>query len=128
MYELLHDPRAFTARVRAELHQLVRCLSEGDYEGAATSVREDADDPWTAERFERAITPFLDEYGPPVFDHDARSANRTRIVKDEPRLWTVSQVLVDSEGDELWYAEGKVDLRHSEGFEGLLVRLHHLGP
>ena len=37
-YELLQDPRALPARVRAEAHQLVRVLAKQDYEEAALSV------------------------------------------------------------------------------------------
>jgi hypothetical protein len=37
--ELLADPRAFAARVRAEMHLLVRTLAARDWEAAAQSVR-----------------------------------------------------------------------------------------
>jgi Domain of unknown function (DUF3516)/DEAD/DEAH box helicase/Helicase conserved C-terminal domain len=39
--ELIADPRAFDARVRAEMHLLVRTLAARDWEAAAESVRRD---------------------------------------------------------------------------------------
>ena len=127
LYELLHDPRALPAQVRAECHQLVRCLAEQDYEEAALSVRADAEDPWTAERFEQAMVDFHVEYDKVVFTHDARRRRHTRLVETGPRQWTVTQVLLDPEGDNQWFFEGVVDLRNPKHFEGPLVALTYLG-
>ena len=127
LYELLHDPRALPAQVRAECHQLVRCLAEQDYEEAALSVRADAEDPWTAERFEQAMAGFHAEYDKVVFTHDARRRRHTRLVETGPRQWTVTQVLLDPEGDNQWFFEGVVDLRNPKHFEGPLVALTYLG-
>jgi superfamily II DNA/RNA helicase len=47
------DPKTFAARVRAELHALVRALALRDWDDATAFVRHDPDDPWTPARFER---------------------------------------------------------------------------
>src|SRR5690606_3995890 len=57
-YDLARHPRALAARVRGELHQLVRALAARDWEAAAASVRQDADDPGDEARSERAPAPF----------------------------------------------------------------------
>jgi len=55
-YDLARHPRALAARVRGELHLLVRALAERDWEAAAASVRPDPDDP-------RTVLTALDERG-----------------------------------------------------------------
>ncbi|MCK6503778.1 DUF3516 domain-containing protein [Myxococcota bacterium] len=77
------DKRAFAARVRAELHLLVRALSLQDWEAAA-SLRQDDDSPWTPETIQAAVQPFLDELGPVAFDHRARQPLHTRITPAGP--------------------------------------------
>ncbi len=129
-YELLQDPRALPAQVRAELHQLVRCLSEHDYEAAALSVHQDSGDPeerWTAERLEQAMAPFHTRYEELMFNHEARQAQHTRLVETGTRTWDATQVLVDPEGENLWFVDAAIDLQDPKGFEGPLLRLRRIG-
>jgi superfamily II RNA helicase len=126
-YELLHDPKALPARIRAETYQLVRSLAEGDYEEAALTVWQDSDDAWPPERLAETLSPFLAEYEELVFNHEARKSQNTRIEQTSPRTWDVTQVLVDPEGDNLWYIDAAVDLRTPESFEGPLLRLRRIG-
>ncbi|HET9765846.1 MAG TPA: DUF3516 domain-containing protein, partial [Thermoanaerobaculia bacterium] len=94
-WELLHDPRAFAARVRAELHQLVAALARAEWEDAAAAVWEDPDDVWTPERFEKALAPLLADYGALDFTPRARQATLTRIEQTAPRQWEVTHNLLD---------------------------------
>jgi superfamily II RNA helicase len=129
-HELFADPKAFTARVRAEMHGVVRSLAAGDWEEAAGQLRHDPEAPegvWDAERLEEALVPFLEEYGQIVFTPEARQAHRTVIEQSEPRIWQVSQVLLDPEGDNLWHLDGEVDLTAGRPLEGPLVRLRRVG-
>jgi superfamily II RNA helicase len=146
-HELLDNPKAFTARVRAELHQLVRALARRDWEEAAAAVRPPAaegpaaapgseaassetgepDAPWTPERFEEALAPYFADYDEILFTPEARQAHWTRIDRDAPRLWRVRQTLLDPEGDNLWHLEGVVDLSPGTSLEGPLVSLRRLG-
>ncbi|MEM7354341.1 MAG: DUF3516 domain-containing protein, partial [Acidobacteriota bacterium] len=129
-YELLHDERALPSRLRAELHQLVRCLARQNYEEAALSVwqlAESDDERWPATRFEQAMEPFHSEYGDLMFNHEARQTQHTRIERTSPRTWDVTQVLVDAEGDNLWFIDAEVDLRDARSFAGPLLRLRRIG-
>ncbi|MEM1206771.1 MAG: DUF3516 domain-containing protein, partial [Acidobacteriota bacterium] len=129
IYELFHDPKAFRARVRAELHQLVRCLAEGEYEEASAAVwaGADDDDRWTAERLEGAMGAYLAEHGELVFNHEARKSRHTRVSSTGTRTWEFSQVLVDPSGENLWYLAGDIDLRDEQSVLGPLLRLRYLG-
>jgi superfamily II RNA helicase len=126
-FDLARDARAFTARVRSEMLSLVAALSRGQLEEALGFLHQDPDDPWDAERLERALAPFVEEYGEIVFTPDARRAHHTLIRAAEARTWEVAQVLVDAAGDNLWAIHGEVDLRTERDPEHPLVRVHRIG-
>ncbi len=142
--DLLADPKVFAARVRAELHLLVRALAHRDWEEAVASVwqpatvetaeegqpAQEVDDPnaWTEKRFETALSPFFAEHGELVFGPESRRHQHTRIQPTGERIWQVSQTLLDPQGDNLWAVIGTVDLRDPQAVEGPLVRLERIGP
>jgi superfamily II RNA helicase len=120
------DERAFRARVRADLHAIVRALALGDYTEAAAMVRRD-DEAWSAADFEQAIGPYIEEYGQVVFDGRARQAWNTVLQADGGHLWVVKQVLVDDEEDNAWSIDGVVDLRADTNPQGPIVRVVAIG-
>jgi hypothetical protein len=126
-YDLAADPRELRARVRAELHRLTRALAARDWEEAARSVHADPDDPWTAERFARALEPFREEYGDVVFTPRARETQWTRLEPDGPRRFRATQVLLDRDDDNLWCIEAEVDLGGERDPVGPLLRLARIG-
>ena len=112
------DPRAFQARVRAEMHRLVKALSEEDYEEAEACVRrpnlheEDKGfQEWDATAFHQAVAPFFETYDRMIFDHRARFPQHTHVRRIAPRLWQVTQVLLDPDEENTWHIEGRIDLR-----------------
>jgi hypothetical protein len=125
--DLAQQPRLLAARIRTELHSVVRALSVGDYEAATQSVRQDASDPWTADRFADALAPYLSEYKRVLFGPQARQAHCTRIEPQAPRRWRVYQTIVDPVGDGLWAIEGEVDLTDERDPMGPLVRVLRIG-
>jgi superfamily II RNA helicase len=125
--DLGRDPRALRARVRAELHLLVRALSRRDYEAALACVQADPAEPWTTARFEAALAPFHAEHGEIVFTPRARLAEFTRMQEVGHRRWEVSQVLLDAKDENFWHVEGMVDLPEDGRSDGPLVRLRWIG-
>ncbi|TNF36807.1 MAG: DUF3516 domain-containing protein [Deltaproteobacteria bacterium] len=121
--DISRDKRSFNARIRAELHALVKALSEGDWEEAAASVAQREDDPWDAERFEAALAPFLEEHGRLVFDHSARLTDKTQVTPDGKHRWKVSQVLVDPSEENLWGIRGEIDLTADTAPDGPMITL-----
>ena len=63
-----------------------------------------------------------------LFTPEARRHQYTRLEKTGDRTWTVSQTLLDPQGDNLWAAEGEIDLRDRHAAEGPLVRLLRIEP
>jgi superfamily II RNA helicase len=128
--DLAASPKALGARVRAELHRVVRALALRDFAEAAAGVAQDPDDPWDAARFERELAPFFADHERVVFGPEARRAHRTRIVPAPsrgPRHFDVTQVLVDPEGDDDWCLEGEIALPAEGAPEGPLVRPRRVG-
>jgi superfamily II RNA helicase len=126
-FDLALSPRALAARVRAELHALVRALARGEWEETPRLVAQGEGEPWDAERFRSALAPFLEEYGELRATPEARQARRTRLSPVEPRLFDVTQTLVDPEGDLLWAIHGRVDLRGERDPEGPIVQVLRIG-
>lgn len=140
------DRKLFAARVRAELHALVRALARQDWDEAATSVRRAEGDAWGPADFEAALAPFVDEHGGVAFDHRARLATRTSIRPVAPHQWEVRQTLLparvaegpdtwgfdapEDEGEDVaaWVVEGRIDLRADTNPEGPLVEVVRVGP
>ena len=125
--QLLADPKAFAARVRAELHLVVRALAEKEWEDAAAAVLQDPEDPWTPERFEESMKPFYEEYGELIFTPEARRHQHTHIREVDERVWEVAQTILDPQGDNLWAVQGLVDLRDPDVMDGPLVKVARVG-
>ena len=121
------EPRSLHARVRAELHALVRALSRRDFEEAARCVAQDPEDPWDAARFATALAPFFAEHERIVFEPRARQAHWTTLRKLGPRRFDVAQVLVDPGDENLWCVEGEVALPGPRLPDGPLVRVRRIG-
>ena len=125
--QMLHDPKAFAARIRAELHQLVRALAAGDYDEAAATVNQDGDEVWSPAAIEGALAPFLEQFGQIDFSPRARQARMTTISKTGTRSWSVAQVLPDPQREDFWCLEGRVDLARRRGPDSPLFILDRLG-
>jgi hypothetical protein len=125
--DISEDARGFRARVRSELHQVVRALAAGDFEAAASSVRQPADDPWPASRFESETTALVAEHGDLRFDHSARLTEHTAFEETGPHQWRVAQTLVADEGPTLVALQGFIDLRPDTNPSGPLIAMWLIG-
>ena len=130
------DKRAFRARVRAELHTVVRALSREDYDDAIGCIRTPTDPlrpDWTPASLAKALEPFLAENHGVTFDGRSRLAWNTRITPDGPHRWIVQQVLIadpideddedEDENNSRWSLDGVIDLSSDTNPDGPLVEL-----
>lgn len=136
--ELLSDPRVFAARVRAEMHLLVRALARKEWEEAAERVFQvegaeetDADaereSRWDAERFETAMAPFFEEHAELMSGPEARLHQWTNLRPKGPRRWEVTQTLLDPEEDNDWGIFAEIDLRDDGAPDGPILRVRRIG-
>ena len=123
--DITREPKVFAARVRHELHALVRALAARDYEEAAFSVHPESAMEQAA--IASAMDRFYEQYPALIIDQRARTTDRTLLEKQEPHLYRVRHVLVDPDEDNTWAIEGHIDLRENQAPEGVLVRLEHIG-
>ncbi|MBJ20012.1 MAG: DUF3516 domain-containing protein [bacterium] len=117
------DRKAFDARVRAELHQLLQALSRGDYAGAAACV---AGDEWDAARFESELQPILESQGSVRVDPDARRGHWTRISARSELAYDVCQTLIDEQGEGAGQIEAEIDLDEARMPPGPMLRVRAL--
>lgn len=120
--DLAKDKKALTARVRAELHQIVKLLAKKDYEELVELQPE-----WSEEKFEAALAPYWAERQTIDTTPRARQPKWTTLIDDGPRRWTVRQSLLDVEGEPDWFIEGLVDLTDKDDVDGALVTVRHIG-
>jgi len=123
--DITRDPKSFAARVRHELHALVRALAVQDFEEAAASIHPDS--PVDATQLQTAMERYFASYPSLVTNASARTTDRTFLEKTAPYLFHVRHVLVDPEGDNMWFLEGDIDLREDRAPSGVLLRLAHVG-
>ncbi|MBW2388183.1 MAG: DUF3516 domain-containing protein [Deltaproteobacteria bacterium] len=121
------DPKLFDARVRSELHHLLRCLAKKDYEGAVSCIWEDRDDPWDAPRIEAELAPFYAEYETILFQPSARQAHLAQVKEERPGVYLARQVLCDDQGDDIWNIEAEVLVDQLPLPDGALLRLRRIG-
>jgi superfamily II RNA helicase len=125
--DLAADPVAFGVRVRAEMHRLLKALSDKDYQEACLCVRQVEGDPWTPARFEAAMKEYWAAYPELVVRHEARFKKYTILTPTGPRCWDARQVMVDPEGDNQWMVDGVVDLNDVTDLDGPLVAVRRVG-
>ncbi len=116
------DLRAFTARVRAELHRMVQALAREDWPLAVALVRT-SDPPWTPERLQAELAPFVAAHGRVTFTPPARQPGLTLLDKTAEHRYRVRQVLLDEHDDNDWFLEGVVDLDARTANDEPLVEL-----
>jgi len=106
------DPRAFAARIRAELHRLLGALARRDFDEARAALREDeaSTSPWTSERLAAEIAPYFAEHEKIIVTPLARSPRNSTQREVAPRIWEVQQMIVDPAGDEDFAIHARIDL------------------
>ncbi len=120
------DRKSFEARVRSELHHLIRCLAKRDYEAACDAIHPDRDDPWDAQRFEAALEPFYEDYEQILFQPSARAAHWMRLGERDPDTFEVRHVLCDEQDENMWCVEAEVHVSPLPPPDTPLLRLRRI--
>jgi superfamily II RNA helicase len=118
--------KALGARVRAELHGVIKAIALHDLEEAVAGLAHDPEDPWSIERLEQALAPVLQEEGEVLFGAEARASGLTRLQPAGERRWEVEHTLLGPQGPSPWRLHGEIDLRAPEAADGPLVRLRRI--
>jgi hypothetical protein len=87
----------------------------------------DTDLAWSPERFEAALAPFFDEHGELASGPESRYHQWTNLRPVGSRQWTVTQTLLDPEGETTWAVFAAIDLRDETAPDGPILRVTRIG-
>ncbi|KFE58906.1 DEAD/DEAH box helicase [Hyalangium minutum] len=124
--ELTEDPKAFAARVREELHRLLRALGQKRYMDALGMLDVTLGE-WTAPKLEQAMAPYFEEHKVVVLTPAARRPGLTFLKETGTRLWEVQQRIMDPEGHGDWLLDCEIDLRGRKLDDGPILILRRIG-
>lgn len=99
------NPKIIYAKIRSDMHALVKALSRLDYEEALACVRGSEVD------FKQAMQPFYEQHKRILFDPPARQPHFTTIKKFSDTVYEVKQVLLDDDEDNDWYLEAFAEIK-----------------
>ncbi len=116
------DPKAFSRRVRAALHALVKALGAGDYDEAIAHLRgaPSAVDV-TPTQLKVQMEAFFAAHADVDVGPRSRLPEFTQLDVVSPHVYRARQVLVDDVGDNDWMVECEVNLTDRTGDEPLLT-------
>lgn len=120
------NPKAFKARIRSELHTLLKALSLKDYDEAALLIQQNPDDLWDATRFENSLADFYNEHQGIVFGSPQRQPQYTTFRKLNPVIWEAQQIIVDGEDSNDWYIEVLIEIRPDLDENATLIKLQSI--
>jgi hypothetical protein len=119
------DPRAFSARLRNELHALLVALARQDWDGALATLAPGAD--WTAARLEAELAPYFAEHPRIDTTPAARRPHHTFLKDIGPRRWEAVQRIVDEAGEVDWMIQCEVDLSGPHDPDRSVIALVRVG-
>ncbi len=120
------DPRAFAARVRAELHRLLGALGRRSFEEAAQALF-DPEGVWTPKKLEEAMSPYFAEHPRVDLTPAARRPHNTFLSPDGERRYQAVQRIVDEAGEVDWALHCEVDLGLERPGDAPLIGLRRVG-
>jgi superfamily II RNA helicase len=123
------DPRAFAARVRNELHRLLKALSGRRWEEAAAALRQrgGAEGAVPAARLEQEAAPYFAEHDRIDVTPAARRPHNSILEKESPGRYRARQRVVDEQGEVDWVLECAIDLGDPPAEEEPLLEWVRLG-
>jgi superfamily II RNA helicase len=120
------DPKAFRARLRVGMQQLLRALAAKNYDEAAASIFQPEGE-WTPARLEEEMEPYWREHASIDVTPRARQPIHTTLKQQGPRQWEVQQRILDPEGDDDWMLDCSVDLTVNRPIDAPLIHLMRIG-
>jgi hypothetical protein len=124
--DLSDDPRAFAARVRNELHRLLKALADRRWDDAAAALLQ-REHEWPAARLESEIAPYFAEHPSIDVTPMARRPHNTFLKESGPRIWEARQKIVDPAGEADWAIECLIDLSVPRTEDEPLIELRRIG-
>jgi superfamily II RNA helicase len=116
------DPRAFAARVRNELHRLLRAFALKRWDDAAVAIC-DPRGAWSPDRLEAEMARYFAEHAAIDLRPTARLPHNTFLEKTGPSTYAARQRIVDPEGEVDWVIECTIDVAAAAAEDAPLIEL-----
>ena len=117
--------REISARIRSELHRLLKAIAEKDWEGALALLAPGSD--WTAESLAAEAAPYFAAHERIVLTPEARRPSMAVVRSDAPGHWEARQKILAPDGEADWMLDCSVTLPPGPLPDGPLLTLHRLG-
>lgn len=125
-FDPTRDMKRFTARIRAELHRLLKALGTKDYEEATAAIFQ-TDGEWPAARIAQELEPYWAAHPSMDLTPRARNAEHTFLKEEGSRTWAAQQRIVDPSGEVDWVIDCVVDLTQDRPPDAPLISLRRIG-
>jgi hypothetical protein len=117
--------RAVVARLRAELHRLLRALGTRAWDEALQALAPGHS--WTAASLEAEMAPYFAEHGQVVLTPEARRPDQSLVKPVGPKLWEARQRILDPDGHADWMLDCEAVLPEGPLPEHPLLELRRVG-
>ncbi len=117
--------RAVVARLRAELHRLLRALGRRAWEEALAALAPGHG--WTAADLEAQMAPYFAEHGQVVLTPEARRPHQSLVKPVGSRLWEARQRILDPDGHADWMLDCTAALPEGPLPDSPLLELRRVG-
>ncbi|MGO9765194.1 MAG: DEAD/DEAH box helicase [Myxococcaceae bacterium] len=117
--------RAVKARLRAELHRLLRALATRAWEEALAALA--PGHAWTAADLEAEMAPYFAEHPSVLLTPEARRPDQSFLKPVGPRSWEARQRLLDPDGHADWMLECAAELPEGPLPDHPLLELRRVG-
>lgn len=113
--DITRDHKGFTVLLRNVVWRVVQAIAKQDFDRTGEMLVEVSrgDRAWTSERLSERLSAYFAEYAELLTDPSARSPKNLSVEMTDGATWTLTQSLVDPEGDLGWSLEFEVDLASS---------------
>jgi hypothetical protein len=120
------DAKAFAARIRGEMHQLLKALAERRYDDALTLLKS-GEIEWSPELLEKEMNPYWAVYPSVKLTPDARRPQHTLLKRVSPQRWEARQRIIDPEDHGDWMLDCLVDVSTQASPNDPFVELRRIG-
>jgi superfamily II RNA helicase len=117
--------RAVVARLRAELHRLLRALGTRAWEDALAALAPGHG--WTAPSLEAEMAPYFAEHSQVVLTPEARRPDQSLVKAVGPREWEARQRILDPDGHADWMLDCSATLPEGPLPDRPLLELRRVG-
>ena len=118
-------PREVAARIRAELHRLLKAIAEKAWDDALACLAADQD--WTAESLAAEAAPYFSANERIILTPDARRPSMAVVRSDSPGHWEARQKILAPDGESDWMLDCSVTLAPGPLPDAPLLTLSRIG-